>query len=771
MFFAFPCALVFLSLVVQPVVIEGTDPKLSEFSQGLFAQNAKDYSNLVNVSETYLAKTDLVWTDNPKQWHQQLARIVDHRFTTFSELKSFALRAKQAGISALMLVQIQNSVSCPGSWYNGLQLCDHINGSYPVDDGSLEEWQQMVSELKPMKLMWWANMDYWSVQGEVWAQAKQDQFSDVGRFFSWNATKDDVCWGNNPDGAQGSWGSDGSFKGVEAALASWGSQEYVDYLSDAMANTWTRNLAIDGYTIDCVGCYGKSSNCPNGMLQTTDAELSWASIIAKVRSMQPQVVYSGESYGSWAEVIKTNSDIGGQGFPEYHTVMQNAVLAGDVSAVENTASTSGADAATVLCYLNPFYDGKQPGACPTMYFRDSTAVLQDLSQHQLWVALEAGSGIVPQHDFDPEANNGAGAWWNVTNDPADPSQQSPLWAFTKYRALNRLALRTKLNITATRTSRGMIVEDTPTGYIEYVHENCWSGHGGVEIDTNPVSGLSPTQCVARCTADSRCNCVTYFTGAAIANNSDGSSSRRDSLNVARTGVKNSASLDTYGYSKGDCWKRGQCAPAAFEKDAAAAPFTVYVQKPTPSKSGGALVYLKHDSMGETGAACLMVFNPGEAQNVTVDLSFLPQHLFDRRVIPFDLLANNNNTQFQPLSKSWTVEMGAKDVKALGGFSLGVFAPRLGKKGSCLPDSADGFSKNVTSTLQGCFIECLNEPRCENVFVQYVEIVYMEAPPLMQCTLLGNVSNPDESCNRGTGTLIHKLTATRPRPLQPQPHQQ
>ena len=51
--------------------------------------------------------------------------------------------------------------------------------------------------------------------------------------------------------------------------------------------------------------------------------------------------------------------------------------------------------ATVLCYLHPHYDGKQPGACPTMYFRDGTSTLKDVKQHNLWVALEAGA----QHAF------------------------------------------------------------------------------------------------------------------------------------------------------------------------------------------------------------------------------------------------------------------------------------------------------------------------------------------------------------------------------------
>ena len=79
--------------------------------------------------------SDLVWRDNPRAWHQQIARIVDHRFTTFPELLSFARDAKQAGASVLMLVQIQKTEACPGPWYNGLQLCDHINGTFPAADG------------------------------------------------------------------------------------------------------------------------------------------------------------------------------------------------------------------------------------------------------------------------------------------------------------------------------------------------------------------------------------------------------------------------------------------------------------------------------------------------------------------------------------------------------------------------------------------------------------------------------------------------------------
>jgi hypothetical protein len=77
--------------------------------------------------------------------------------------------------------------------------------------------------------------------------------------------------------------------------------------------------------------------------------------------------------------------------------------------------------------------------CLPRYFRDSTPSMVNLKQYRMWAALEAGSGIVSQHDYDGRN------WWDVENDPFDDSD-SPLWAFTKYRALNRLALRTKLDV-------------------------------------------------------------------------------------------------------------------------------------------------------------------------------------------------------------------------------------------------------------------------------------------------------------------------------------
>ena len=38
------------------------------------------------------------------------------------------------------------------------------------------------------------------------------------------------------------------------------------------------------------------------------------------------------------------------------------------------------------------------------YFRDRGKVIKDVKQHRMWVMLEAGSGIVSQHDYDPESS-------------------------------------------------------------------------------------------------------------------------------------------------------------------------------------------------------------------------------------------------------------------------------------------------------------------------------------------------------------------------------
>lgn len=326
-----------------------------------------------------------------------------------------------------------------------------------------------------------------------------------------------------------------------------------------------------------------------------------------------------------------------------------------------------------------------------------------------------------------------GAWWNVTNDPVDPTgAASPLLAFQKYRALNRLALRTKMNI-STSLKPTHVATGVPVNYTLYRHQNSYDGHGGSSIG-QPMQGLTVQQCADQCSTpqDPQCDCVVYEAGATAGDST--------------------------------CWKREHCVPAQFENDKATIPFDVYMRTNGPSPyppghSGGALVYLKHDTMGPHGDAALMVFNPGSAQAITVDLSALPAAMLTGNVIPFDMLSPSNQTG-APLSRAWTVQMAAGEVKAFGGFTLGSFAPRKGKVASCTP--ADGYKKAAAgSTLQDCFLECLVDAQCENVFVEHVSIVWMEKPPPVQCTLLGAVDDPSSACTPGTGTIVKKLVNGRP----------
>jgi hypothetical protein len=93
----------------------------------------------------------------------------------------------------------------------------------------------------------------------------------------------------------------------------------------------------------------------------------------------------------------------------------------------------------------------------------------------------------------------------------------------------------------------------PTGYNAYYGQNCFKGHGGDEIDTNPTPGLTVAQCAARCTADQRCSCVAY-------------QSADDGIGAPRSAVGNRPSVlsTSSGTDTGYCWKRSNCEPEGFE---------------------------------------------------------------------------------------------------------------------------------------------------------------------------------------------------------------
>jgi hypothetical protein len=47
--------------------------------------------------------------------------------------------------------------------------------------------------------------------------------------------------------------------------------------------------------------------------------------------------------------------------------------------------------------------------------------------------------------------------------------------------------------------------------------------------------------------------------------------------------------------------------------------------------------------------------------------------------------------------------------------------------TCRPD--DGYSKPAAgATLQECFLECARDSRCKNVFLEYMDVVWLEKPP-------------------------------------------
>ena len=85
----------------------------------------------------------------------------------------------------------------------------------------------------------------------------------------------------------------------------------------------------------------------------------------------------------------------------------------------------------------------------------------------------------------------------------------------------------------------------------------------------------------------------------------------------------------------------------------------------------------------------------------------------------------------------------------------------GRQADCIAD--DQYRRPAfATTMQGCFLECLSDDKCAHVLVEHVNIVWMEKPPPLRCTLLGAIADPSTACKSGKGTLIKKLAGGRPR---------
>lgn len=156
---------------------------------------------------------------------------------------------------------------------------------------------------------------------------------------------------------------------------------------------------------------------------------------------------------------------------------------------------------------------------------------------------------------------------------------------------------------------------------------------------------------------------------------------------------------------------------------------------------------------------MVVFNPGVAQHLTVDLSLLPPTLLASNVVPIDLFTNASAGT--PLAAKWTVAMEAGSFAAYGFRGLGVFAPRKGKYLSC--NASDGYSLSSTAatTLQTCFLECKRDAHCKNVFIGMKTQLpkWLEKPGPITCTLLGAVTPNTTDCTAGgSGTLVKMLDA-------------
>lgn len=67
--------------------------------------------------------SDLQWVERPEAWHQQAVRIVDHQFTTFAELKTFATTARKAGVSVVR--SQQSSPQPPLRWLKIADTAGH----------------------------------------------------------------------------------------------------------------------------------------------------------------------------------------------------------------------------------------------------------------------------------------------------------------------------------------------------------------------------------------------------------------------------------------------------------------------------------------------------------------------------------------------------------------------------------------------------------------------------------------------------------------------
>lgn len=78
----------------------------------------------------------------------------------------------------------------------------------------------------------------------------------------------------------------------------------------------------------------------------------------------------------------------------------------------------------------------------------------------------------------------------------------------------------------------------PDSYNQFTNQNSCNGHGGDEIDSTPMAGMTIMECASKCDATANCSCVVFEE------------------------------------EKGNCWRRANCQPQAFKADNH---YTVYLK--------------------------------------------------------------------------------------------------------------------------------------------------------------------------------------------------
>ena len=148
-----------------------------------------------------------------------------------------------------------------------------------------------------------------------------------------------------------------------------------------------------------------------------------------------------------------------------------------------------------------------------------------------------------------------------------------------------------------------------------------------------------------------------------------------------------------------------------------------------------------------------VFNPGAAQTVFVDLSSpAGRPLWTRARRPV-----HEHERAAAGDRRGLSEMGAGEVRAYGLLPRHLRASR--RQEGRLRGRTTATPARQRDDAEGAFLECLKDPECDNVYIEYAKIGWMAAVRY-DVLLLGKVDGRASRASE-TGTLVKKLVDGRP----------